>query len=54
MKRFLVTTLHLTLVALALSVGFGSANAQEITGTISGTIKDSNGGPLRSDRILTT
>lgn len=54
MKRSLVTTVHLTLIALVLSLGFGSATAQEITGTISGTVKDSNGGAVSGATVILT
>jgi hypothetical protein len=55
MKRFLVTTVHLTLVALVLSLGFSSAvSAQETTGTISGTVKDANGGAVSGATVTLT
>ncbi|MCM3904862.1 MAG: carboxypeptidase regulatory-like domain-containing protein [Pyrinomonadaceae bacterium] len=55
MKRSLVTTVRLTLVALVLSLGFSSAvSAQEITGTISGTVKDANGGAVSGATVTLT
>ncbi len=55
MKRSLVTTVRLTLVALVLSLGFSSAvSAQEITGTINGTVKDPNGGAVSGATVTLT
>jgi hypothetical protein len=55
MKRNLVTTVRLTLVALVLSLGFSTAvSAQEITGTITGTVKDSNGGAVSGATVTLT
>jgi len=53
MKHHLVTTVRLTLTALVLSLGFSSAvSAQEITGTITGAVKDANIGAV-SGAIVT-
>lgn len=55
MKRFLLTTMRLTLVALVLSLGFSTAvSAQEITGTISGNVKDANGGAVSGATVTLT
>lgn len=54
MKRYLVTTL-LTLVALVLSLGFTAAvSAQEVTGTITGTVTDANGAAVSGATVTLT
>ena len=55
MKRYLIITVRLMLAALALSLSLGSAvSAQEITGTINGSVKDSNGGSVAGATVTLT
>ncbi|MCM3870003.1 MAG: carboxypeptidase regulatory-like domain-containing protein [Pyrinomonadaceae bacterium] len=55
MKRHVLTTALLTLVALVLSLAFSfTVSAQEITGTIAGSVKDSSGASVPGATVTIT
>lgn len=55
MKRYFIAITSATLVAFILCVGFSSpVLAQEITGTIDGTVKDANGGAISGATVTLT
>jgi hypothetical protein len=54
MKHHLQIAFRMTFLALALCVGLSVAFAQEITGSIIGTVKDSNGGAVKGATVTIT